>query len=79
MRIGKWELPLGTALAPMAGFTDASMRLLCRAFGVEWTVTEMVSAAALCYRDTKTARLARLPADDVPCAVQLFGHGVPPP
>lgn len=74
MRIGNATFPLGTALAPMAGFTDASMRLLCRSLGCELTVTEMVSAAALCYRDLKTARLARLPADDFPCAVQLFGH-----
>ncbi len=74
MRIGNTEFPLGTALAPMAGFTDASMRLLCRALGAEFTVTEMVSAAALCYRDKKTARLARIPAADSPCAVQLFGH-----
>ncbi len=74
MRIGELDFPLGTVLAPMAGFTDASMRLLCRSFGCELTVTEMVSAAALCYRDTKTARLARLPAEDAPCAVQLFGH-----
>lgn len=74
MRIGNATLPLGTFLAPMAGFTDASMRLLCRSLGAEMTVTEMVSAAALCYRDTKTARIARLPAADTPCAVQLFGH-----
>jgi len=74
MRIGDTEFPLGTVLAPMAGFTDAPMRLLCRDFGAELTVTEMVSAAALCYRDKKTARLARLPLSDTPAAVQLFGH-----
>lgn len=74
MRIGNTSFTLGTVLAPMAGFTDASMRLLCRTFGCEMTVTEMISAAALCYRDRKTARLARLPKGDTPAAVQLFGH-----
>ncbi len=74
MRIGNASFPLGTVLAPMAGFTDAPMRLLCRRFGAEMTVTEMISAAALCYRDKKTARLARLPKGDAPTAVQLFGH-----
>ena len=74
MRIGDQYFPLGLVLAPMAGFTDASFRLLCRRLGAELTVTEMVSAAALCFRDTKTARLARLPREDTPAAVQLFGH-----
>lgn len=74
MRIGDHTFPLGLVLAPMAGFTDASFRLLCRTLGAELTVTEMVSAAALCFRDKKTARLARLPAGDSPAAVQLFGH-----
>lgn len=74
MVIGDRQFPLGTVLAPMAGFTDASMRLLCRRLGAELTVTEMISAAALCFRDRKTARLARLPAGDDPAAVQLFGH-----
>ena len=29
MRIGNIELPAGAGLAPMAGVTDAAMRLLC--------------------------------------------------
>ncbi len=74
MLIGDHRFPLGTVLAPMAGFTDASFRLLCRQLGAELTVTEMISAAALCFSDTKTARLARLPHGDSPAAVQLFGH-----
>lgn len=74
MRIGDHTFPLGAVLAPMAGFTDASFRLLCRWLGAELTVTEMISAAALCFHDKKTARLARLPLDDSPAAVQLFGH-----
>lgn len=71
--LGK-TLPLGAALAPMAGFTDASFRLLCRQMGAEITVTEMVSAAALHYRDRKTARLARLSKGEALAGVQLFGH-----
>ncbi len=71
--LGK-EFVLGTVLAPMAGFTDASFRLLCRRMGAEITVTEMVSAAALHYKDKKTARLARLPKGETPAGVQLFGH-----
>ena len=74
MQIGQHTLPLGLVLAPMAGFTDAPMRALCRRLGAEFSVTEMVSAAALCYHDRKTAPLAAVTADDAPASVQLFGH-----
>lgn len=74
MRIGNTEIKHGLCLSPMAGFTDLPMRRQSRRFGAEYTVTEMVSAAALCYRDRKTADLAYLSEDDAPCAVQLFGH-----
>lgn len=61
-------------LAPMAGFTDRAFRMLCREFCDTFAVTEMVSAAAIHYKDKKTATLAHLEADDVPTAVQIFGH-----
>jgi tRNA-dihydrouridine synthase B len=41
-RIGR-----GAVLAPMAGFTDAPFRRLCRHYGAVWAVTEMVSAKGL--------------------------------
>jgi tRNA-dihydrouridine synthase B len=74
MRIGQLELGCGLTLAPMAGFTDAPMRALCRRLGADYTVTEMVSAAALCFSDRKTAPLAAVYPSDAPAAVQLFGH-----
>ncbi len=61
-------------LAPMAGYTDHPMRALCASLGADFAVTEMVSAAALCYGDENSFALARLYPDDPPCAVQLFGH-----
>ena len=61
-------------LAPMAGYTDAPFRALCREFYPVYAVTEMISAAAIHYKDKKTADLARLSPDDAPTAVQIFGH-----
>ena len=66
-------------LAPMAGFTDAPFRALCRELagksgGELYAVTEMTSAAAIHYNDKKTAALARLDDGDEPTAVQIFGH-----
>ncbi len=66
------HLPL--ILAPMAGFTDAPFRLLCRRLGADRTVTEMVSAQAMVYKDRKTAALAKIPEGDDHCTIQLFGH-----
>ena len=73
MKIGNTELKHGLMLAPMAGFTDRAMRVVCHMMGAEYLVTEMVSAKAVVYGDEKTHILARILADEAPCAVQIFG------
>ena len=60
-------------LAPMAGFSDRAMRLVCRKYGADFSVSEMVSAKAVCFNDKKTASLARVSPDEGPVAVQIFG------
>lgn len=67
----KSHVPL--ILAPMAGLTDRAFRLICRAHGADLTVSEMISAKALHYRDAKTADLAKIEADEGPVAIQIFG------
>lgn len=73
MKIGSVEIKNGIMLAPMAGFSDRAMRVISHKLGAEYSVTEMVSAKATCYRDKKTARLAKILSDEGPCAVQIFG------
>ena len=73
MTFGNITLRHGLMLGPMAGYTDRAMRLCCRRQGAEYTVTEMVSAKAICYGDKKTPSLARIDPEDTPCAVQIFG------
>ncbi len=73
MKIGTVDIPGNLALAPMAGVSDLAFRSICRRFGAQYTVTEMVSSKALCYDDKKTASLLKLGPDEYPCAVQLFG------
>ena len=79
IKIGEVTLKHGIFLAPMAGFSDYSFRKICREHGVEYTVSEMVSAKALCYEqigkkiEYRTAPLARVKADEAPMAIQLFG------
>ena len=64
--------PRCVILAPMAGVTDYAFREICAGLGAQVTVTEMVSAKALCYGDKKTASLLRRNAGVV-CGAQIFG------
>ena len=61
------------ALAPMAGVTDLGFRTICRELGAGYTVTEMVSAKALCYQDKKSIPLLKLGEEEHPAAAQIFG------
>lgn len=58
-------------LAPMAGYTDKTMRKLCTDMGAGLTFTEMISAKALSYSSVRT--LGYLSFDDFKIGIQLFG------
>ena len=60
MKIGNVTIDSRLALAPMAGVTDLAFRTICRELGAGYTVTEMVSAKALCYQDQKSLPLLKL-------------------
>ncbi len=75
-------LPHGLALAPLAGVSDRAFRRVCRTLGADYTVSEMVSAKALCYEQrakgekerSVSGHLASVMQDELPMAVQLFGR-----
>ena len=73
MNIGRIHVDSRLVLAPMAGVTDLAFRQICRELGAGLTVTEMVSAKALCYQDRKTRSLLRLGPGQHPAGVQIFG------
>ncbi len=60
-------------LAPMAGVTDLTFRLICREYGAEGLTTEMVSAKGLYYKSDKTSSLMQLDPREKPAAIQIFG------
>ena len=66
----------GAGLAPMAGVTDAAMRLLCHEQGAAWSVSEMLSAKGWVFSGGKNRNaldlLKRLPGEGV-AGLQLFG------
>lgn len=67
----------GAGLAPMAGVTDAAMRLLCHEQGAAWAVSEMMSAKGWIFSKGKNINaldlLKRLPGEGV-AGLQLFGR-----
>ena len=73
MRIGNIELSAPVALAPMAGITDLPFRLISRRMGAGMTVSEMVSAKGLLYKNVKTTDMLQIDPGERPTAIQLFG------
>ena len=73
MQIGNIKLESPLALAPMAGITDLPFRLICRRLGCAMTVSEMVSAKGLLYKNVKTTEMLRVDEGERPTAIQLFG------
>ena len=73
MRIGNVQINSQLALAPMAGVTDAAFRQICSELGAGYTITELISSKALCYRDKKTFSLLTQFPGEHPAAVQIFG------
>ncbi len=79
--VGDFTLRHGLFLAPLAGVSDRAFRNVCRQCGAEYTVSEMVSAKALCYEQMSkkasvpvhTAPLASVYKSEMPLAIQLFG------
>jgi tRNA-dihydrouridine synthase B len=73
MKIGNIALDAPIALAPMAGISDLPYRVICRKFGCGLTVSEMVSAKGLLYKNEKTFAMLQIDEAERPTAIQLFG------
>lgn len=60
-------------LAPLAGYTDLPFRSLVKQFGVDLTVSEMISANALVHNSKKTLHMLKKSPQESPYAVQIAG------
>lgn len=76
LKIGTVTLSNNLILAPMAGVTDLSFRMLCKEFGAGMTCTEMISAKALQYGNKKCRQLLETGEGERPVSVQLFGSDI---
>lgn len=66
------EFRHGLFLAPLSGYTDWPMRMLCRRYGAELAYTEMISATGLARHEKNTLKLLDRPAEDKPLIAQIF-------
>lgn len=73
LKIADLTLSHNLLLAPLAGITNHSFRLVCRRFGAALAYTEMVSVNGLVHSGDKTRALLTSSAEDRPLGVQLFG------
>lgn len=73
MKIEDLSLENPVFLAPMAGVTDLSFRLICKEMDCTMVYMEMVSAKGLYYKDKKTEELLKIHQREKPVALQIFG------
>ncbi len=66
-----WRFPY--FLAPVAGYSDAAFRSICREMGAALCYTEMISAEALVRGHAKTRALLARHESEPEYAIQLFG------
>ena len=60
-------------LAPLAGLTDLPFRSVVKKFGVDVTVSEMISSNALAYGSQKTQKMLEKSPLETPYSIQIAG------
>ena len=71
--IGAVALDAPVVLAPMAGVSDVTFRLLVKEMGAGLVCTEMVSDKGLWYHNARTADMLRIEDAERPVSLQIFG------
>ncbi len=73
MNIGSLHIKNPVFLAPMAGVTDYSFRILCKEQGAGMVYSEFVSADGIIRENTRTIEMIRFTEFERPIGIQLFG------
>jgi tRNA-dihydrouridine synthase B len=74
IRIGHWEIPAPSVLAPMAGVTDRPFRILCRRLGAGLAASEMLTADQRLWHTRKSQQRMDHAGEPEPRVVQLAGN-----
>ena len=72
-KIGNIKIENDVVLAPMAGITDHSFRVICKEFGAGLVYTEFVSANGIIRENEKTLDMIKFKEYERPIGVQIFG------
>lgn len=73
MKIGHIQIETPILLAPMAGVTDYSFRILCKEMGAGVVYSEFVSAHGIIRENEKTLDMIRFTEEERPIGIQIFG------
>lgn len=74
LQIGALTVEFPFVLAPMAGYTDSSMRTLCRRHGCGMVFTEVVNAQGLLHGSKQTFHLLEASACERPVGAHIYGR-----
>ena len=72
-KIGNVEIKNQIIVAPMAGISNKTFRLICKEFGAALVVGEMVSDKAIMFGNEKTIKLLDMDDKERPISQQIFG------
>ena len=76
IQFGSVTIDFPVVLAPMAGYTDAAFRSVCKELGAGACYTEVTSAEGIRRDSQKTFQLLEVSDVDHPIAGHLFGKSV---
>ncbi|MFH1561896.1 MAG: tRNA dihydrouridine synthase DusB [Nitrospirota bacterium] len=73
IQIGNLKVENNIFLAPMAGVTDITFRIICKKAGCGLTYTEMITARGIFHKNKRTVRMLEILPEEKPVAIQLYG------
>jgi nifR3 family TIM-barrel protein len=73
LKIGNVTIEFPVILAPMAGYTDPVMRMLCRRYGCGLTYTEVVNAEGIVRGQKPTMHILETAPGESPVVAHIYG------
>ena len=70
------EIENQLVLAPMAGVTNESFRIICKKYGAGLLMAEMVSDKAIGFQNQKTLKMTKVNKVEHPISMQIFGADI---
>jgi len=73
LKIGNVTIEFPVVLAPMAGYTDPVMRMLCRRFGCGLAYTEVTNSEGIVRGQKPTMHILETAPDETPVVAHIYG------